>query len=124
MGLDRCYGIMHVLPVDIDSDGWTDLLLTNGGLDSQRVEPSVVLRNLQGQRFQEWYYVPGFGRPGNFTGAAIVGFERDGAHDVYLAQNSILRDRFSSDALFLQLRVQEGSHNPTLQDNAPNRRSP
>lgn len=51
-GLNRCYGTLHVLPVDVDADGWTDLLLVNGSLDAQRLEPSVVLRSLQGKGFQ------------------------------------------------------------------------
>lgn len=115
-GLNRCYGTMQVLPIDIDWDGWTDLLLVNGSLDAQRLEPSLVLRNLQGREFQEWFYVPHFGRPRNFIGAAIVGFDRDRALDVYFAQNPILHDRKNAGGLFFKLQAQRASGSSPLKE--------
>lgn len=70
-GLTRCYGVMKAIATDLDSDGWVDLLLVNGSFDRQRLEPSIALRNLGGKEFREWFYVPSFESPGNFTGATL-----------------------------------------------------
>jgi Flp pilus assembly protein TadD len=83
VGLTRCYGTMQAAATDVDADGWPDLLLVNGSLDAQRLEPSVVLRNRQGRDLREWFYVPGFNQPGNFTGIA-----KDGS----LLENPLLRN--------------------------------
>ncbi len=68
-GLRRCYGTMQALAADFDGDGWTDILLVNGSLDGERLEPSVILRNQQGKTFAEWAWLPAFDRPGNYVGA-------------------------------------------------------
>lgn len=104
VGLDRCYGTMQALASDIDADGWTDLILVNGSLDAQRLEPSIVLRNMSGKEFREWFYLPGIDEPGNFIGAALVDFNADGVPDIYLAQNSVLRDNPTPSGLFLSRR--------------------
>lgn len=85
VGLNRCYGAMQVLASDLDSDGWPDLVLVNGSLDAQRLEPSVVLRNIQGQEFREWFYMPGFDAPGNFIGARLA------AGRIEFVENPVLR---------------------------------
>jgi len=56
--LQHAYGTMKSIAVDWDRDGWTDIVLANGGLDSWRLEPSVVLRNLEGKGFVEWAQFP------------------------------------------------------------------
>ena len=71
-GLTRCYGTMQALAADFDADGWTDVLLVNGGRAEPRLEPSVILRNVNGSRFEEWAYVPGFDNPGNYASAALA----------------------------------------------------
>lgn len=68
-GLRRCYGTMQALPGDFDGDGWSDILLVNGSLDGERLEPSVILRNQEGKTFAEWAWIPSFDRPGNYVGA-------------------------------------------------------
>ncbi|MBI1738054.1 MAG: VCBS repeat-containing protein [Acidobacteria bacterium] len=118
-GLNRCYGTMQVLPVDVDSDGWTDLLFVNGSQDAQRLEPSVVLRNVKGKKFQEWFYVPGFGSPGNFIGATLVPSARSGPPNVFFAGNPIVGNKLGTSALFFQLQAPQTSATHTRQGSAP-----
>lgn len=108
-GLDRCYGTMQVIASDLDSDGWTDLLLINGSLDAERLEPSVALHNLQGKEFTEWFYIPGYDSPSNLLGGTIGNFSRDGRLGLYLARNPILPGKAVSSGSFLA-RMPSDSH--------------
>ncbi len=90
VGLNRCYGTMQVIAADLDSDGWTDLVLVNGSLDAQRLEPSVALHNVKGKEFREWFYVPRFDVPSNFIGAAITNVDRDGQQEMFFFKNPAL----------------------------------
>ncbi len=93
VGLNRPYGTMQAVAVDLDSDGWPDLLLVNGSLDAGRLEPSVALRNVQGREFREWFYVPGRDTAGNFIGVSAGNTRRQGLSGLDLAENPILRAR-------------------------------
>ncbi len=101
VGLNRAYGTMQAVAADLDSDGWTDLVMVNGSLDAQRLEPSVVLRNLQGRQFEEWFYLPSFDAPANFIGAVVDDFNRDGKPDIFLEPNSTRQDAGAPAGLFL-----------------------
>jgi len=83
-GLNRCYGVMQAIAVDADRDGWLDLIFANGGLEKHRLEPSVVLHNLEGRRFSVQCYLPGFNAPSNSTGVVAADFNQDGKVDFYL----------------------------------------
>jgi len=100
VGLDRSYGTMQALAADLDADGWTDLLLVNGSLDAERLEPSVVLRNEHGQGFKEWFYLPDSRAPSNFIGGSIADFDNDGRPDIYLARNPLLPGSLNPSGLF------------------------
>jgi|GEM_PF-1395631 len=89
VGLNRSYGTMQALALDFDGDGWPDLLLANGSLDRERLEPSVVLRNIRGREFREWFRLPGRDQPGNFVGAT-VGLLNENAIDIFLAKNPVM----------------------------------
>ncbi len=71
-GLHHAFGTMQALVADFDGDGWQDVLLVNGGLEASRLEPSVVLRNVQGKKFEEWVWLPAFDRPANFLSATLT----------------------------------------------------
>lgn len=109
VGISRSYGTMQALAGDFDGDAWPDLLLVNGSLDAHRLEPSVILRNVEGKEFRLWSYLPEFSQPGNFIGAAIADFDGDGASDVYLAENPILRTRVNPGGVFMNI----GSYRPS-----------
>jgi tetratricopeptide (TPR) repeat protein len=78
VGFHHAYGTMQALVADFDRDGWMDVLLVNGGLEAMRLEPSVVLRNVEGKRFEEWSHFPAFDQPANLLGAALAHDERNG----------------------------------------------
>ncbi|MBI2818375.1 MAG: VCBS repeat-containing protein [Acidobacteria bacterium] len=88
VGLHRSYGTMQGIAADFDGDGWVDLLLVNGSLDRLRLEPSVVLRNLEGKEFRELAYLPDFDKPDNFIDATLEGHNRNGDLVVNLVRNS------------------------------------
>jgi tetratricopeptide (TPR) repeat protein len=115
-GLNRCYGTMQALVADVDSDGWPDLLLVNGSLDGERLEPSVVLRNLQGKRFREWFYVPSYGHPSNFIGGAVAEHNFDGTVRVFFGRNPILQNAGVSAGLFVHRMTDRPRTSPTSGD--------
>lgn len=86
-GLHHAYGTMQALVADFDRDGWTDVLLANGGLEASRLEPSVVLRNAEGKKLEEWTRLPAPDRPANFLGATSAGFSESGRLQVLFAVN-------------------------------------
>jgi hypothetical protein len=53
VGLRRSYGTLRAAPMDVDTDGWVDVLLINGSLGPAQLEPSVLLRNASGKKFVE-----------------------------------------------------------------------
>lgn len=83
---------------DYDNDGWPDVLISNGHIDSdiQRVQPNVkyampphVFRNLGKGNFQEVTKSlgPAFSKPRVGRGAAYADINNDGRLDVLLSTN-------------------------------------
>jgi tetratricopeptide (TPR) repeat protein len=103
-GLNRSYGTMQAVAADFDADGWTDLLLANGGLDAQRFEPSVILRNDGGKTFREWVRLPAARGATNGWGAAVSDVNGDGWPDVYLATHPLFTRQAIRGGLFLSRR--------------------
>ncbi len=85
-GLDGRHGTVEALAADFDGDGWSDLALLNGSLDSCRLEPSRILRGGKGG-FEPWLRLPSGGGPANLISGAVADFDRDGAPDLYLEAN-------------------------------------
>jgi Tfp pilus assembly protein PilF len=109
VGLDRCYGTIQALAQDFDGDGWRDLLFVNGALNTHRLEPSVILRNVEGREFRPWSYLPSFKSPGPFIGGAAADFNRDGLPDVYLGSNPLFRKKVSSGGVFVNRTVRRAA---------------
>ncbi len=100
--------------MDLNSDGWDDLLLVNGSLDAQRLEPTVALRNIQGREFREWFYVPDFDAPGNFIGATTGQFSESGRPTIFLENNPRLRSVEGSGKLFVNQLARRDRENAFL----------
>jgi hypothetical protein len=93
VGLDRSFGVMQAASADFDGDGWTDLAFATGGLERERLEPSLILRNDQGRAFVDWAYLPGFDRPTNALGLAVADANGDGRPDLFLSGQGLLLNR-------------------------------
>jgi hypothetical protein len=91
VGLDRSYGTMRAVAVDVDHDGWTDIVLANGGLEAYRLEPGVILRNIEGRKFVEGAHLPSFDAPVNARSLAVDGLAGDGRIELHLDRGLILQ---------------------------------
>jgi enediyne biosynthesis protein E4 len=71
---------------DLDNDGWLDLFIACGGLDSNEPQPNRVLRNDHGHFFDVSAGVgPDFATPRLHRGVAVADFDNDGRLDVAVA---------------------------------------
>ncbi len=91
LGLRHAYGTIQALAADLDRDGWTDLLLISGSPDARFLAPSVLLRNLGGQRFEEFLLAPAGTAAGNFLGGAVLCAAEGGSCRLSLASHPVLR---------------------------------
>lgn len=68
--------------VDLDNDGWLDLFVAGGGLDTEDAESNRIFRNLGG-RFEDVTNSTGedFQRPALHRGVVFADFDRDGRID-------------------------------------------
>ncbi len=107
LGLERAYGTLQAIAADFDGDGWPDVLLVNGSLDAERLEPSVVLHNLGGKEFREWFSLPASAAPANALGAVVADLDGDGRPDIYFAENPLLRSLLPRNALLANRLVTE-----------------
>jgi tetratricopeptide (TPR) repeat protein len=113
-GLSGCYPVMQAVAADFDGDGWPDLLLADGGPDAQQLGPSVLLRNLRGQKFAREAELPASASPANYIGAAVAPAGSDGEHEIYLTSGP-LPGRLERGGLFrvtLVRRAQAASNAP------------
>jgi len=68
--------------VDLDNDGWLDLFVAGGGLDTQDAQSNRIFKNLSG-RFEDVTDLVGsdFARPALHRGVVFADFDRDGRID-------------------------------------------
>lgn len=68
--------------VDLDNDGWLDLFVAGGGLDTQDAQPNAIFLN-RGGKFADVSDEAGrdFQRPALHRGVAFADFDRDGRLD-------------------------------------------
>jgi hypothetical protein len=69
--------------VDLDNDGWLDLFVAGGGLDTRDAEPNRIFRNVKG-KFTDVSESMGkeFATPRLHRGVVFADFDRDGRIDV------------------------------------------
>lgn len=83
LGLSRTWSGWGCGLVDLDNDGWLDLFVANGGLDSNEPQPNRIFRNQSG-RFSDVSADAGadFAIPRLHRGAAFADFDNDGRIDI------------------------------------------
>lgn len=100
VGLTHSFGTIEARSADLDGDGWPDLILANGGLDALRVEPSVVLRNVKGSRFDLSALLPSLKNPSNAIGVDTPDLDGDGRAEIYLGAHPVVSSTFSPSGIF------------------------
>jgi tetratricopeptide (TPR) repeat protein len=95
VGIGRLHGTMQAAVLDVDQDGWPDLVLAGGGLEPYRLEPTLILRNDEGREFVPYSLVPGFDSPLSATGVAALPGDRPGEHYLHLGAAGLFRLRIS-----------------------------
>ena len=86
-GLHQAYGTMKAIASDIDRDGWADIVLASGGLDPWRLEPSTVLHNRHGERFDLWGRFPS-GPPVSPGSCAVADIDSDNTPEILISDPS------------------------------------
>ena len=91
---------------DYDNDGWEDLYVASGHLDSDRFtnhqhQPNLLLRNTGEATFENLSSVSGADDRGVGRGVAYADFDNDGCLDLYVANMGLAGDEAQSARLFL-----------------------
>ena len=102
--------------VDIDDDGWVDLVVAN---DSR---PNYLYRNRHDGTFEDDSFLSGFaltedGRTMASMGIAVGDYNRDGKVDFYVTNFSddySVLFRNDGDGIFSDVTAQAGSHSPAF----------
>jgi hypothetical protein len=96
--------------VDLDNDGWLDLFVAGGGLDTQDAQSNRIFRNRAG-RFEDVTDAVGgeFLQPAMHRGVVFADFDRDGRLDAAVtALNAPIElwwNRTQKEVHWLQLRL-------------------
>jgi hypothetical protein len=88
-GLTRSFGTMAAIYGDVDSDGYQDIYLGNGGPDMDRFEPDRLFLNNGDGTFADITDFAGVGNLGKGHGTTMIDFDDDGDLDIYSPQGGM-----------------------------------
>ena len=95
MGLDKQVFTMGLNYGDYDNDGYLDLYLGTGAPDYGSIVPNRLLRNNDGEGFEDVTFKLGLGSLQKGHGISFADIDNDGDQDIYLVQGGALQgDRF------------------------------
>jgi len=83
VGFDRPLLPMGANFGDLDNDGFLDVYIGTGDPDYETIMPNVMLRNANGQRFEDVSRSGGFGHLQKGHGIAFADIDNDGDQDLY-----------------------------------------
>ena len=101
LGLDHAYLPMGANFGDLDNDGYLDIYLATGDPNYESLMPNVMLRNDQGQRFQDVTTSGGLGHLQKGHGVSFADLDNDGDQDIYHQLGGFYRGDAFRNALFL-----------------------
>jgi hypothetical protein len=84
-GLDRTWLVMGSNFGDIDNDGFLDIYLGTGQPAYFYVVPNVMLKNVEGKRFEDVTTSTGTGHLQKGHGISFADYDRDGDVDIFLS---------------------------------------
>jgi len=99
-GLQRIIPTMGCNYGDLDNDGWLDFYLGTGAPDYRSVVPNRMLRNNDGQSFQDVTTAGNFGHVQKGHGVGFADFDHDGDQDIYVVMGGAVTGDLANNALF------------------------
>jgi len=100
-GLMYPLGVMSGGVADLDNDGYPDFYFGTGDPQFNRLEPNVLLRNVEGKRFDDVSRYAGVGSLGKGHGIAFNDWDRDGDLDVYIELGGFYHGDFWHSAFYI-----------------------
>ena len=114
-GLAHVYLAMGSNFGDLDSDGFLDIYIGTGKPSYETVVPNVMLRNIDGIRFENVSVNGGFDRMEKGHGIAFNDIDHDGDQDVYHQLGGMYPGDRSGNVLFMN----PGTHEPRREGAVP-----
>ncbi len=99
-GLDRILLVMGSNFGDIDNDGYLDMYLGTGQPAYFYVVPNVMLKNVEGRRFEDVTTSTGTGHLQKGHGISFADYDRDGDVDVFLSSGGATPGDLAHNILF------------------------
>jgi tetratricopeptide (TPR) repeat protein len=100
-GLDRVLVCMGSNFGDLDNDGYLDMYLGTGRAEYRYVVPNLLLKNVDGLRFEDVTTSSGTGHLQKGHGIAFADWDRDGDLDIFLEAGGATPGDRAHNALFL-----------------------
>lgn len=86
---------------DVDNDGFLDIYLATGESRFEVLTPNILLRNVDGKRFENATYAARLGHLQKGHGVAFADFDHDGDQDIFNQLGGFFPGDQFQDALFL-----------------------
>lgn len=100
VGLAGTYSTMGCSFGDIDNDGYLDMYFGTGSVAYNYLVPNIMLRNVEGARFEDVTTSRGVGHLQKGHGIAFADVDHDGDQDIYVQLGGNLKGDAFANALF------------------------
>jgi tetratricopeptide (TPR) repeat protein len=100
-GLVYPIGVMSGGIADLDNDGYAEIFTGTGNPRFNRLEPNVLLWNVNGERFEDMSRFAGVGSLAKGHGISYNDWDRDGDLDMFIELGGFYRGDFSYSAFYI-----------------------